>query len=177
MEQYMAEAIFGGGCFWCLEGVFEIVDGVLDVESGYANGNTPNPTYKEVCSDTTGYAEVVKITYDESVIGYERLLEIFFAIHDPTTLNRQGADFGSQYRSIIIALDDTQYKTAKDYITQIEPKYDKKIVTKVEKLKNYYKAEDYHQDYYRYNSNQPYCQAVALPKILKVKEMISKGDI
>jgi peptide-methionine (S)-S-oxide reductase len=174
MEYLMAEAILGGGCFWCLEGAFEIVDGILDVESGYANGNTPNPTYKEVCSDTTGYAEVVKITYDESLIDYERILEIFFAIHDPTTLNRQGADYGSQYRSIIIALNDTQYHQAKEYINKIQSKYDKKIVTSVERLKNYYKAEDYHQDYYQHNSTQPYCQAVALPKILKVKEMISK---
>ncbi len=166
------EAIFGGGCFWCLEAAFEIVDGVLDVESGYANGHKENPTYKEVCTDTTGYAEVVKIKYDDSKVSYKDLLKIFFAIHDPTTLNRQGADFGSQYRSIIIYLDEEQKKEALEYITKLQKEHDRKIVTKVEALKNYYKAEEYHQDYFRKNPNQPYCLAVALPKVKKVQEMM-----
>jgi len=167
----MKEAIFGGGCFWCLEAAFEIVDGIIDVESGYANGHIDNPSYKEVCTDTTGHAEVIKITFDEDKISYEDLLNIFFAIHDPTTLNRQGADFGSQYRSIIITLDSKQEKIAQDYISKLQKSLDKKIVTKIEPLKCYYKAEEYHQDYFRKNPNQPYCQAVALPKVLKVKSM------
>jgi len=170
----MKTAILGGGCFWCLEAAFEIVDGIIDVESGYANGNIPNPTYKEVCTDTTGYAEVVKITYDENKISYQEILDIFFAIHDPTTLNRQGADFGSQYRSIIIYLDDEQKEIANEYIKNLQQKLDRKIVTKVEPLKNYYKAEEYHQDYFRKNPTQPYCQAVALPKVLKVKKILNK---
>ena len=168
----MKTAILGGGCFWCLEAAFEIVDGIIDVESGYANRDKPNPTYKEVCTDTTGYAEVVKITYDENKISYQEILDIFFAIHDPTTLNRQGADFGSQYRSIIIYLDDEQKEIANEYIKNLQPKLDRKIVTKIEPLKNYYKAEEYHQDYFRKNPTQPYCQAVALPKVLKVKKLI-----
>ncbi len=168
------EAIFGGGCFWCLEAAFEIVDGVIDVESGYANGHKENPTYKEVCTDTTGYAEVVKITYDDNKISYKELLEIFFAIHDPTTLNRQGADFGSQYRSIIIYLDEEQKKEALEFIQELQKYLDRKIVTKVEALKNYYKAEEYHQDYFRKNPMQAYCQAVALPKVLKVKKLLEE---
>ena len=164
------EAIFGGGCFWCLEAAFEIIDGVIDVESGYANGHTQNPSYKEVCTDTTGHAEVIKIKYDDEKISYKELLELFFKIHDPTTLNRQGADFGSQYRSIIITLDKEQTKEAKEYIEQIGPQFSRKIVTKVEPLKEYYKAEEYHQDYFRKNPTQGYCQAVALPKVLKAKE-------
>ena len=169
------EAIFGGGCFWCLEAAFEIVEGVLDVESGYANGHKENPTYKEVCSDTTGYAEVVKIKYDESKISYKDLLKIFFTIHDPTTLNRQGADYGSQYRSIIIYLDQEQKKEALEFIQELQKYLNRKIVTKVEPLKNYYKAEEYHQDYFRKNPTQPYCQAVALPKVLKVKQLLKSN--
>ena len=168
------EAIFGGGCFWCLEAAFEIVDGVLDVESGYANGHKENPNYKEVCTDTTGYAEVVKIKYDDSKITYKDLLKIFFTIHDPTTLNRQGADYGSQYRSIIIYLNQEQKKEALEFINTLQKYLDRKIVTKVEPLKNYYKAEEYHQDYFRKNPTQPYCQAVALPKVLKVKQLLKK---
>jgi len=150
--------------------VFEIIDGIIDVESGYANGHTQNPSYKEVCKDTTGYAEAIKIKYDNAKIGYKELLELFFKIHDPTTLNRQSADFGSQYRSIIIALDENQEKEAKEYIEKIQPQFSRKIVTKVEPLKEYYRAEEYHQDYFRKNPTQGYCQAVALPKVLKAKE-------
>ena len=173
----MKEAIFGGGCFWCLEAAFEIVDGVVDVESGYANGHVENPAYKEVCTDTTGHAEVVKITYNESKISYQDLLELFFKIHDATTLNRQGADYGSQYRSTIITIDSEQEKLAKEYIERLQKDYDRKIVTKVEPLKCYYKAEEYHQDYFRKNPNQPYCMAVAQPKVEKSKEWIkTKGE-
>ena len=168
----MKEAIFGGGCFWCLEAAFEIIDGVIDVESGYANGYVENPGYKEVCTDTTGHAEVVKITYDESKINYQNLLDLFFKIHDPTTLNRQGADYGSQYRSIIVTLDSKQEKIAKEYVKELQKSFDRKIVTKVEPLKCYYRAEEYHQDYFRKNPNQPYCMAVAAPKVAKAKEWI-----
>ncbi len=163
----MKEAIFGGGCFWCLDAAFRVIDGVKGIECGYANGNTPNPTYKEVCTDTTGFAEVVKITFDESKISYEKLLELFFLLHDPTTLNRQGNDFGSQYRSIIITLDKEQKEKAKEYIATIEKNYPKKIVTKVEPLKNYYKAEEYHQNYFAKNPEQSYCQFIVLPKVIK----------
>jgi len=140
------------------------------VESGYVNGHTKNPSYKEVCKDTTGYAEAIKIKYDNAKIGYKELLELFFKIHDSTTLNRQGVDFGSQYRSIIITLDENQEKEAKEYIEKIQPQFSRKIVTKVEPLKEYYRAEEYHQDYFRKNPTQGYCQAVALPKVLKAKE-------
>jgi peptide-methionine (S)-S-oxide reductase len=167
----MSQAILGGGCFWCLEAAFKIVSGVVDVESGYANCNIKNPTYKEVCTDTTGCAEVVKITYDDKKIKYEELLDIFFKIHDPTTLNRQGADFGSQYRSTILTLNKEQEEIAKEFVKKIQKNFDKKIVTKIEPLKNYYKAEDYHQNYFENNPNQPYCQAVVLPKVLKVKSL------
>jgi len=163
------EAIFGGGCFWCLEAAFKIIDGVIDAQSGYANGHMQNPTYKEVCKDITGYAEVIKIEYNSEKITYQELLELFFKIHDPTTINRQGADFGSQYRSTIITLDKNQAKEAKEYIEKIQPQFSRKIVTKVEPLKEYYKAEEYHQNYFRKNPTQGYCQAVALPKVLKAK--------
>jgi len=169
----MSQAIFGGGCFWCIEAAFKIVNGVIDTQSGYANCNIKNPTYKEVCSDTTGCAEVVKITFNEQKISYKELLEIFFKIHDPTSLNRQGADFGSQYRSTILTLNKEQEKIAKEYVKKIQKNFNKKIVTKIEPLKNYYKAEDYHQDYFNKNPNQPYCQAVVLPKVLKVKKIIN----
>ena len=172
----MKEAILGGGCFWCIEAAFEIVDGIIDVQSGYANCHKENPTYKEVCTDTTGCAEVVKVEYDESKITFKDILELFFKIHDPTTLNRQGADFGSQYRSTILTLDDNQEKLAKEYIAKIQPNFSKKIVTKVEPLKNYYKAEEYHQDYFKNNPNQPYCLAVAAPKVKKTKEWIAAKE-
>ena len=170
----MKEAIFGGGCFWCLEAAFEIINGVVDVESGYANGHIENPGYKEVCTDTTGHAEVVKITYDVSRVSYQDLLELFFKIHDPTTLNRQGADYGSQYRSIIITLDEEQDRIAKEYIEKLQKDFERKIVTKVEPLKCYYRAEEYHQDYFRKNPYQPYCMAVAAPKVEKAQQWLKE---
>jgi len=168
----MNEIILGGGCFWCIEAAFEIVDGIKDAESGYANCKEENPTYKEVCTDTTGCVEVVKITYDESKIDLNKILELFFAIHDPTTLNRQGGDFGSQYRSCILTQNSEDAKVAKEFIDKIQPNIERKIVTKVEPLLNYYIAEEYHQDYFRKNPNQPYCLAVALPKIKKIEMLI-----
>lgn len=168
----MSEAILGGGCFWCIEAALEIIEGVIDVESGYANGHLENPGYREVCTDTTGHAEVVKVVFDENKISYQELLEIFFEIHDPTALNHQGADYGSQYRSTVITLNSEQERIVKEYIAQIQPRYSKKIVTKVEPLQCYYRAEEYHQDYFRNNPNQPYCMAVAAPKVVKTQEWI-----
>jgi len=168
------ELIVGGGCFWCTEAVFELLNGVDSVESGYANGEIPNPTYRDICTGDTGYAEVIKISFDESIISKQRLLEIFFASHNPTTLNRQGADRGTQYRSTIIYSDETTKEIAKEAIKKAQNEYEDKIVTTIEELKNYYKAEDYHQDYYRQNSNQGYCMAVIPPKIEKVKSLF--GD-
>ena len=165
------EAVLGGGCFWCLDASFRQIEGVVDVISGYANGNTPNPTYKQVCTDTTGYAEVVKIIYDDTKISYRQLLEIFYSIHNPTTLNRQGADFGSQYRSTILYNSDQEYKIAKEVTEKFQKKFDKKIVTKIEALKNFYKAEEYHQNYFAKNPTQGYCTFVVAPKVQKVREL------
>jgi len=164
------EAILGGGCFWCLDAAFREIDGVIDVICGYANGNIPNPTYKQVCTDTTGYAEVVKIIYDDSKISYRDLLHIFYAIHNPTTLNRQGGDFGSQYRSTIIYLDDEQKEIAESVTKEVQKEWDRKIVTKIEPLKNFYPAEDYHQNYFAKHPYHGYCMAVIKPKVEKVRE-------
>jgi len=162
------ELIVGGGCFWCIEAVFEMLEGVKDVESGYANGEMPHPTYRMVCSGESGYAEVVKITYDTEVIGLEILLELFFAIHDPTTRNRQGADVGTQYRSCICYEEEATREAAIAAIKQAQQMYEKPIVTTLEPLGNYYTAEAYHQDYYRNNPAQGYCQALIPPKIAKL---------
>ncbi len=166
------EAIVGGGCFWCLDAIFREIEGVEDVISGYANGNIENPNYKMVCSDTTGYAEVVKIIYDDRKISYEELLEIFYTIHDPTTLNRQGADFGSQYRSIIIYKDEKEKEIANRVTKEVQKRLDRKVVTKIEPLKNFYRAEEYHQNYFHRNPTQGYCQIVIAPKVKKVKSIL-----
>ena len=163
----MQEAILGGGCFWCLEAVFKRVKGVKDVISGYCGGEVENPTYKEVCTGQTGHAEVVKITFDDEIISYEDILNIFFAIHDPTQLNRQGADIGTQYRSVIFPLSEAQEKTAKEVIKKLNPKFDNNIVTTIEPFKAFYKAEDYHQNYFDNNPYQGYCQVVIAPKVEK----------
>lgn len=168
------ELIVGGGCFWCTEAVFEVLKGVSDVESGYANGHTPNPTYRDICTGDTGYAEVIKITYDDSVISVETLLEIFFVIHDPTTLNRQGADIGTQYRSTILYTDDETKEAAQTAMNAAQKDYTDPIVTLIEPLESYYKAEEYHQDYYRQNMMQGYCMAVIPPKLAKLKEKFGK---
>lgn len=172
------QLILAGGCFWCLEAVFELLEGVEDVESGYANGDIENPDYRSVCSGETGYAEVVKITYDETLISTDELLEIFFEIHDPATLNRQGADRGTQYRSAIFYENDEVREKALEARESAQSKLTKPIVTIIEPLKSYYPAESYHQDYYRQNSTQGYCMAVISPKVEKLKkrhgEMLSK---
>ncbi|ADV46501.1 peptide-methionine (S)-S-oxide reductase MsrA [Nitratifractor salsuginis] len=164
------EAILGGGCFWCLDAAFRQVDGVVDVISGYANGHVANPTYKEVCTDTTGHAEVVKVLYDDSKISYRDLLKIFYAIHDPTTLNRQGADFGSQYRSTILYQNEEERKIAEEVTAEVQKGLERKIVTRIEPLKNFYPAEEYHQNYFAKNPHHGYCQVVVAPKVLKVRE-------
>lgn len=172
-------AIFGGGCFWCSEAVFENLRGVISVSSGYAGGNpTPdgkNPTYEQVSSGTTGHAEVIKIGFDPSEITYQNLLTVFFATHDPTTPNRQGNDIGSQYRSIILYTDPNQKQQAEEFIknlNQTEPE-GKLIITEVKPLDKFYPAEVYHQDYYRNNSSQPYCQLVINPKLEKLQKQFS----
>ena len=168
------ELIVGGGCFWCTEAVFELLKGVSDVESGYANGHTPNPTYRDICTGDTGYAEVIKITYDDTVITVDTLLEIFFVIHDPTTLNRQGADIGTQYRSTILYTDEETKEAAEAAMEAAQADCNDPIVTKIEPLENYYKAEAYHQDYYQQNPMQGYCMAVIPPKIAKLKAKFGK---
>ena len=162
-------ATLGGGCFWCVEAVFELVDGVVSVESGYTGGSVKDPTYKQVCDGTTGHAEVCRVTFDPSVISYADILQIFFAAHDPTTLNRQGNDVGTQYRSAIFTHSDEQTRISRDYIRQLtESKtWADPIVTEVTPATTFYKAEDYHQNYYEQNGGQPYCAFVVRPKVEK----------
>jgi peptide-methionine (S)-S-oxide reductase len=164
-------ATLGGGCFWCLDAVYRQLRGVEKVESGYAGGTKPNPTYKEVCGGSTGHAEVVQITYDPSVISYRDLLDVFFTIHDPTTKDRQGGDIGPQYRSIILTHSDEQARIAREAIAEVtaERLYDDPIVTEIEPLTTFYPAERYHQDYFANNQRQPYCAAVIAPKVAKFR--------
>ena len=169
----MMKATFGSGCFWCTEAVFELVNGVQSVVSGYAGGTTENPTYEEICTGSTGHAEVVQITYDNEIISYEELLEIFWKTHDPTSLNRQGNDVGTQYRSGIFYHNEEQKQLAENYKTELVKSgaWDKPIVTEVVPLATFYKAEDYHQDYYEKNPNQGYCAFVIAPKIEKFEKV------
>src|SRR4030042_1966226 len=169
-------AVFGGGCFWCLETIFLQIKGVESVESGYAGGSNENPTYKEVCSGKTGHAEVVKIDFNPEVISYTKLLEIFFYLHDPTTLNRQGNDIGEQYRSVILLTSPEQEKIAREYTSNIKDEkiYSKPIVTEIRPLEKFYKAEEYYQKFYYNNLSQSYCQMVISPKVKKFKEKFSK---
>src|SRR4030095_16880062 len=163
-------ATFGAGCFWCVEAVFQELKGVLKVESGFMGGTLPNPSYRDVCTGTTGHAEVARITFDPSVISYSELLEVFWTTHDPTTLNRQGADAGTQYRSAIFYYDDEQKSTAEKSKAEVAPKiWDQKIVTEITPAETFYPAEDYHQNYYANNQNAGYCQIVINPKIEKVR--------
>ena len=164
------QATFGGGCFWCTEAVFLAVKGVESVESGYSGGKTDNPTYGQVSSGRTGHAEVIQIKFDPSVISYDEILEIFFVTHDPTTLNRQGADVGTQYRSIILYDNEEQRQVAQQTIMKLQGEYQNPIVTQVESYKKFYKAEDYHQNYYENNREQPYCRMVIDPKMQKFYE-------
>jgi peptide-methionine (S)-S-oxide reductase len=163
----MEKATLGGGCFWCTEAVFSRVKGVVEVKPGYSGGNVPNPTYEDVCTDKTGHAEVVQITYDPNVISYRELLEIFFSIHDPTTPNRQGNDVGFQYRSIILYHNEEQRKIAEEVIKEVENELGKKVVTEVVPFEAFYEAEDYHHNFYDKHRNYPYCRVVIDPKIKK----------
>jgi peptide-methionine (S)-S-oxide reductase len=162
------KATFGAGCFWCVEAVFERLEGVRSVVAGYAGGAKPNPTYSEVCSGTTGHAEVAQITYDPAKISYERLLDVFWESHDPTTLNRQGADIGTQYRSVIFTHDDRQKHAADKSKADAAKSFDTPIVTEIRPLDHFYEAENYHQDYFRNNPEAPYCLFVIKPKLKKL---------
>lgn len=173
MQQKTLEiATLGGGCFWCTEAVFSDLKGVEKVESGYSGGTVPNPSYEQVCTGSTGHAEVVRLTFDPSVITYHDILEIFFSVHDPTTPNRQGADTGTQYRSVIFYHDDEQKKTVEEVVRAQESNkiWSKPIVTQIVPFRAFYKAEDYHQEYFRNNPYQPYCQAVINPKVAKFRK-------
>ncbi len=163
-------AVLGGGCFWCLEAVFERVDGVKSVTSGYAGGNMPDPDYKEVCTGGTGHAEVIQIEFDPAKVSYEKLLEVFWAAHDPTTLNRQGADQGTQYRSVILYQNDAQKQAAEKSKAAAQKEFAGKIVTQIVPLEKFYPAEQYHQDYYRNNPNAGYCLMVITPKLKKLEK-------
>ena len=165
-------ATLGGGCFWCVEAVFQRIDGVISVKPGYAGGNVKNPTYKQICTGNTGHAEVAKIEFDPSKITYSQILNVFWQSHDPTTLNRQGNDVGTQYRSVIFFHNETQEEIAKkSKIDANESGYwDNEIVTEITPLNNYYDAEDYHDNYYNDNPNQPYCLFVIKPKLDKLEK-------
>ena len=176
VEKGLEVATFGGGCFWCTEAIFLELDGVKKVESGYIGGKTPNPTYEEVSTGTTGHAEATQITFDPSKISFGELLEIFFATHDPTTLNRQGADVGTQYRSEVFYHSDEQKKIAEDYIKLLDSQntFGKPVVTKVSPATKFYVAEDYHQNYYARNIEKSYCSYVITPKVEKVRKQYSE---
>ncbi|QDU73322.1 Peptide methionine sulfoxide reductase MsrA 2 [Bremerella volcania] len=168
-------ATFGGGCFWCTEAVFLELRGVKSVESGYAGGHVANPTYEQVCTKTTGHAEVIQITYDPEVVSYEDLLEIFFQTHDPTTKDRQGNDVGPQYRSAVFYHSDEQKQTAEAFIAKLNESgaFPAKIVTEVTEINNYYPAENYHQDYLANNPSNPYCAMVVRPKVDKFRKQFA----
>ncbi|MDQ3798777.1 MAG: peptide-methionine (S)-S-oxide reductase MsrA [Acidobacteriota bacterium] len=165
-------ATLAAGCFWCVEAVFDDLKGVEDVVSGYSGGHKENPTYREVCSETTGHAEVVQIKFDPNVISYKEILQVFFSVHDPTTLNRQGNDIGTSYRSAIFYHDENQKQIAEEVIREVteEGVYDDPIVTEVTQFDKFYPAEDYHQEYFANNPNQPYCAAVVAPKVAKFRK-------
>ncbi len=168
-------ATFGAGCFWCVEAIFQQIKGVKSVKSGYTGGHVKNPSYKEVCSGTTGHAEVAQIIFNPDTVSFTKLLEVFFQTHDPTTLNKQGADIGTQYRSAIFYHSQEQKETAEKAIEKLttENIFDKPIVTEVSKIGDFYPAEDYHQDYYNNNSEQGYCRIVITPKLEKFKKVFS----
>jgi peptide-methionine (S)-S-oxide reductase len=165
-------ATLGGGCFWCVEAVFKQLKGIEKVVSGYSGGHRPNPTYEQVCTGATGHAEVAQITFDPDVISYRDVLGVFFATHDPTQLNRQGNDIGTQYRSVVFYHSPEQLATAKEVIAELEREnvFDRPIVTELKRLETFYPAETYHQDYFARNPNQPYCAAVIAPKVAKMRK-------
>ena len=172
MNTNLQTATLAGGCFWCLEAVYDEIKGVHSVESGYAGGHMDNPTYRAVCNGDTGHAEVIQVHFDPNVVSYRDLLNVFFAIHDPTTLNRQGADVGTQYRSAIFYHDEEQKRIAEELIKELNTQeiWDRPIVTQVERLDKFYMAEDYHQEYFARNPYQPYCMAIVAPKVSKFRK-------
>ena len=172
MKANLQTATLAGGCFWCLEAVYDQVKGVVSVESGYTGGKMPNPSYEDVCTGTTGHAETVQVTFDPDVVSYRDLLNVFFGIHDPTTLNRQGADVGTQYRSAIYYHDDEQKQQAEQLIKDLNGQHiwDAPIVTEVKSFEKFYVAENYHQEYYEHNRFQPYCMMVVAPKVAKFRK-------
>ena len=175
MSDNQKEIVLGGGCFWCVEAVFDGIKGVEDITSGYSGGKIKNPSYKEVSSSLTNHAEVCKITYNKEIISLENILEIFFLSHDPTSLNRQGNDVGKHYRSIIFFSNEDEQKNILEYIKKIDSTlFDNKIVTEVAKFEAFYLAEEYHQDYFKLNENQPYCKFVISPKVNKARKQLFK---
>lgn len=172
----LEKATFGGGCFWCTEAVFKQINGVISTEVGYAGGKVEAPTYEQVCTGTTGHAEVCQVTFNPDLVSYTELLEIFFKTHDPTTLNRQGADIGTQYRSVIFYHNEKQKNLSLEFIDTLERKklFSKPIVTQVEPLKNYYRAEEYHQNYFEKNPQSAYCIFVVAPKVEKTKKILQE---
>ncbi len=182
MKENLQTATLAGGCFWCLEAVYDQVKGVVSVESGYTGGKMPNPSYEDVCTGTTGHAETVQITFDPDVVSYRDLLKVFFGIHDPTTPNRQGADVGTQYRSAIFYHNDEQKKEAEQVIRELNEQHvwDAPIVTELKPFEKFYVAEGYHQEYYEHNRFQPYCMMVVAPKVAKFRkhylELLKKGQ-
>jgi peptide-methionine (S)-S-oxide reductase len=169
-KKTMQQATLGGGCFWCVEVIYQMMQGVTLVESGYAGGKSDNPTYREICTGQSGHAEVIQITFDPEVVSYQTILEVFFTIHDPTTLNRQGNDSGTQYRSVIYYHNVEQEQIARATTLAAQSLYDDPIVTEVSMLKRFFKAEKYHQNYYQDNTDQPYCQYVITPKVVKFRQ-------
>ncbi len=182
MKENLQTATLAGGCFWCLEAVYDQVKGVVSVESGYSGGKMPNPSYEDVCTGATGHAETVQITFDPGIVSYRDLLNVFFGIHDPTTLNRQGADAGTQYRSAIFYHNEEQKKEAEQLIKELNEQHiwGAPIVTEVKPFEKFYVAENYHQEYYEHNRFQPYCKMVVAPKVAKFRkhymELLKKGQ-
>lgn len=172
----MKQAVFGGGCFWCTEAVFRMLRGVSNVESGYAGGEKENPSYEQVSAGATGHAEVIRVTYDPAIISYKDLLTVFFGSHDPTTPNRQGADFGEQYRSVIFYNDETEKQISETIIKEVNEslKDGTRVVTQLVPFRTFYVAESYHQDYYKSNTSAPYCQIIIEPKIEKVRKRFAE---
>jgi methionine-S-sulfoxide reductase len=167
-------ATLGGGCFWCVEAIYQDLQGVLKVESGYSGGPTANPTYKEICTGMSGHAEVIQVTFDPTILSYQDILRIFFTVHDPTTLNRQGNDVGTQYRSVIYYHSAAQKNTAEAVIQEAGEAWDHPIVTELTAFDKFYKAEEYHQNYYKDNPNQGYCSFIIAPKVRKFREEFEK---
>ena len=170
------EATLGAGCFWCIEACYSHLEGVISVFPGYAGGKTLNPTYKEVCNGTTGHAEVARVTFDDKIISFDEILRVFWFVHDPTQLNRQGNDIGTQYRSVIFYHNEAQKETAEAYLLKLtnEKVWENKIVTEIVEINNYYQAEDYHKDYFEKNPENPYCKAVVRPKVEKFRKVFSE---